>query len=85
MKENLEGGTTWAFEVGSQSIICPIVVEDLNPPRQMLVEVRTFNLLYLYQEVVLEILSFWFHLCDDGIVFMPRDRCFAEKGLSFSK
>lgn len=39
IKENFEGGATWAFEVGSQSMICPIVVEDLNHPRQMLVEV----------------------------------------------
>ncbi|XP_022752518.1 transcription factor LHW [Durio zibethinus] len=38
IKENFEGGTTWAFEVASQSMICPIVVEDLNPPRQMLVK-----------------------------------------------
>ncbi|XWS71406.1 hypothetical protein CRYUN_Cryun03dG0135700 [Craigia yunnanensis] len=38
IKENFEGGSTWAFEVGSQSMICPIVVEDLNAPRQMLVE-----------------------------------------------
>ncbi|XVE79167.1 hypothetical protein DITRI_Ditri14bG0036100 [Diplodiscus trichospermus] len=38
IKESFEGGATWAFEVGSQSMICPIVVEDLNPPRQMLVE-----------------------------------------------
>ncbi|KAB1215519.1 Transcription factor LHW [Morella rubra] len=32
------GGTTWAFEVGSQTMVCPIIVEDLNPPGQMLVE-----------------------------------------------
>ncbi|XVF69258.1 hypothetical protein PTKIN_Ptkin11bG0066700 [Pterospermum kingtungense] len=38
IKENFEGGATWAFELGSQSTICPIVVEDLNQPRQMLVE-----------------------------------------------
>lgn len=38
LKENFEGGATWAFEVGSQSMVCPIIVEDLNPPRQMLVE-----------------------------------------------
>ncbi|KAK8550770.1 hypothetical protein V6N12_039459 [Hibiscus sabdariffa] len=38
IKENFEGGATWAFEVGSLPIICPIIVEDLNPPRQMLVE-----------------------------------------------
>ncbi|KAK1323613.1 Transcription factor LHW [Acorus calamus] len=38
LKDNFEGGATWAFEVGTQSIICPIIVEDLNPPRQMLVE-----------------------------------------------
>ncbi|KAL6005644.1 hypothetical protein ACLOJK_006214 [Asimina triloba] len=32
------GGATWAFEVGGQTMFCPIVVEDLNPPGQMLVE-----------------------------------------------
>lgn len=39
LKDNLEGGATWAYEVGSQSMVCPIIVEDLNQPRQMLVEV----------------------------------------------
>ncbi|XP_042475074.1 transcription factor LHW-like isoform X2 [Macadamia integrifolia] len=38
LKDNFEGGATWAYEVGSQSMIYPIVVEDLNTPRQMLVE-----------------------------------------------
>lgn len=38
MKDNFEGGATWAFEVGTRSMTCPIIVEDLNPPRQMLVE-----------------------------------------------
>ncbi|WOL11213.1 transcription factor LHW [Canna indica] len=38
LKDNFEGGATWAFEVGAQPMICPIVVEDLNLPRQMLVE-----------------------------------------------
>ncbi|XP_016444607.1 transcription factor LHW-like isoform X2 [Nicotiana tabacum] len=38
LKDNLEGGATWAYEVSSQSMVCPIVVEDLNQPRQMLVE-----------------------------------------------
>ncbi|KAK7261166.1 hypothetical protein RIF29_27471 [Crotalaria pallida] len=38
LKDNFLGGTTWAYEVGSQSIVCPFIVEDLNPPRQMLVE-----------------------------------------------
>ncbi|KAF8403377.1 hypothetical protein HHK36_011479 [Tetracentron sinense] len=38
LNENFEGGATWAFEVGSQSMVCPIIVEDLHPPRQMLVE-----------------------------------------------
>ncbi|KAJ8563432.1 hypothetical protein K7X08_031884 [Anisodus acutangulus] len=37
LKDNLEGAT-WAYEVGSQSMVCPIIVEDLNQPRQMLVE-----------------------------------------------
>ncbi|KAJ6835202.1 transcription factor LHW-like [Iris pallida] len=38
LKENFKGGATWAYEVGTQSTACPIIVEDLNPPRQMLVE-----------------------------------------------
>ncbi|XXG43292.1 hypothetical protein AAC387_Pa01g3360 [Persea americana] len=31
-------GTTWAFQLGGQTMVCPIVVEDTNPPGQMLVE-----------------------------------------------
>ncbi|KAJ8750418.1 hypothetical protein K2173_015557 [Erythroxylum novogranatense] len=38
LKDNFDGVATWAFEVGSQSMVCPIVVEDLNPPCQMFVE-----------------------------------------------
>ncbi|XP_072964381.1 transcription factor LHW-like isoform X1 [Typha angustifolia] len=38
LKDNFEGGATWAFDVGTQSMACPIIVEDLNSPRQMLVE-----------------------------------------------
>ncbi|URE09762.1 hypothetical protein MUK42_22972 [Musa troglodytarum] len=38
LKDNFEGGATWAFEVGTQPLVCPIIVEDLNPPRQLLVE-----------------------------------------------
>lgn len=39
-KDYFEGGATWAFDVGSQSMTCPIIVEDLDRPRQMLVEVN---------------------------------------------
>ncbi|XP_011627129.1 transcription factor LHW isoform X2 [Amborella trichopoda] len=38
LKDNYEGGATWAFDVGSQPMICPIIVENLNAPRHMLVE-----------------------------------------------
>nr|QDL88414.1 transcription factor LHW-like isoform X1 [Cymbidium ensifolium] len=38
LKDNFRGGAAWAFEVGSRSLTCPIIVEDLNPPREMLVE-----------------------------------------------
>ncbi|KAJ4952451.1 hypothetical protein NE237_029283 [Protea cynaroides] len=31
-------GATWAFEVGGQTMVCPIIVEDLGPPGQMLIE-----------------------------------------------
>eukprot|EP00268_Persea_americana_P041827 TRINITY_DN417_c1_g1_i1.p1 TRINITY_DN417_c1_g1~~TRINITY_DN417_c1_g1_i1.p1 ORF type:complete len:974 (-),score=177.44 TRINITY_DN417_c1_g1_i1:1271-4192(-) len=38
LKDNFEGGKTLAFEVGSPCMVCPIIVEDLNQPRQMLIE-----------------------------------------------
>lgn len=31
-------GVTWACEVGNQSMICPLIVEDLSTPGQMLIE-----------------------------------------------
>lgn len=40
LKDNFEGGATWAFEVGSRSGVYPIIVEDLNPPRELLIEVK---------------------------------------------
>lgn len=44
IKDNFEIGATWAYEVGSQSMVCPIIVQDLNPPRQMFVEVKIDNI-----------------------------------------
>ncbi|KAF3321836.1 transcription factor LHW-like protein [Carex littledalei] len=38
LKDDFEGGATWAFEVGAQSMSCPIIVEDLDPPRQLMIE-----------------------------------------------
>ncbi|CAH9115517.1 unnamed protein product [Cuscuta epithymum] len=38
LKDNFEGGATWAYEIGSESTMCPIIVEDMNQPGQMLVE-----------------------------------------------
>ncbi|XP_058085111.1 transcription factor bHLH157-like [Magnolia sinica] len=41
LKDNSSGSggrATWAFEVEGQTMVCPIIVEDLNPPGQMLVE-----------------------------------------------
>ncbi|KAL5747705.1 hypothetical protein ACOSQ2_025002 [Xanthoceras sorbifolium] len=35
---NGSGGVTWAYEVGGQTMVCPIIVEDLSPPGQMLIE-----------------------------------------------
>ncbi|KAJ3680152.1 hypothetical protein LUZ60_016430 [Juncus effusus] len=35
---NGSGGATWAYEVAGQTMVCPIIVEDLSPPGQMLVE-----------------------------------------------
>ncbi|KAG8382544.1 hypothetical protein BUALT_Bualt05G0088400 [Buddleja alternifolia] len=33
------GGVTWACEVGDQTMVCPLIVEDLNTPGQMLIEI----------------------------------------------
>lgn len=33
-------GVTWACEVGNQTMICPLIVEDLSTPGQMLIEVK---------------------------------------------
>ncbi|KAJ4954579.1 hypothetical protein NE237_011362 [Protea cynaroides] len=39
LRDNLSGGgVTWAFEVGGQTLVCPIIVEELRPPGQMLIE-----------------------------------------------
>ncbi|KAI4303619.1 hypothetical protein MLD38_039227 [Melastoma candidum] len=32
------GGATWAFEVGSRTVECPVIVEDLDARGQMLIE-----------------------------------------------
>lgn len=61
---NSGGGATWAFEVSGQTMVCPIRVEDLNPPGQMLIEVyrisqRNFyvNCLFLEGEYPFECIS----------------------------
>jgi hypothetical protein len=46
------GGATWAYEVAGQTMVCPIIVEDLAPPGQMLVEVWfRSGLLFSYSPV----------------------------------
>lgn len=32
-------GVTWAYEVGDDAMVCPLIVEDLSTPGQMLIEV----------------------------------------------
>lgn len=41
LKDNINGGldgATWAYEVAGQTMVCPILVDDLHPSGQMLVE-----------------------------------------------
>ena len=38
-KGNLESGASWAFDLGGQTIACPIIVENTSQPRQLLIEV----------------------------------------------
>lgn len=37
-KDSKQNGSTWAFEVGNELLVCPIVVEDLSYPGHMLIE-----------------------------------------------
>ena len=53
LEDYFEGGATWAFDVGSQSMTCPIIVEDLERPRQMLVEVNDPAIASCFYSVVL--------------------------------
>lgn len=62
LKDNFDGGATWAFEVGTQSMICPIVVEDLKPPRQLLVEVNFFHCYNSVCFIRLVSITFKYHL-----------------------
>ncbi|XP_057773661.1 transcription factor EMB1444-like isoform X2 [Salvia miltiorrhiza] len=34
-----DGGVTWAYEVGNDAMVCPLIVEDLSTPGQMLIEI----------------------------------------------
>lgn len=78
-KDNFEGGATWAYEVGSQSMVCPIIVEDLNTPRQMLVEVK----MILYRYIKL----FGPNISIASIIRLVgySSRCFARNVVSFWK
>ena len=44
LKDNPDGGknsgATWAYEVAGKTMVCPIIIEDLSPPGQMLIEVK---------------------------------------------
>ncbi|KAG9133079.1 hypothetical protein Leryth_026537 [Lithospermum erythrorhizon] len=35
-----DSGVTWACEVGDQAMVCPLIVEDLNTPGQMSIEIQ---------------------------------------------
>jgi hypothetical protein len=80
LKDNFEGGATWAFEVGSRSMVCPIIVEDLNPPRQMLVEVMPFFICSAIGAVGFKKVSFILYFQSYISSF---DRCFVKKKVSF--
>lgn len=78
LKDNFEGGATWAYEVGSQSMVCPIVVEDLNPPRQMLVEVMR-----MFSKVLLVLI--YFFIISITCLLGYSHRCFVRNEVSFWK
>lgn len=40
-----KNGASWAFELGGDLKVCPIIVEDLQYPGHMIIEVHIFALL----------------------------------------
>ncbi|KAJ0559278.1 putative transcription factor bHLH family [Helianthus annuus] len=50
-------GVTWACEVGNQSMMCPLIVEDLSTPGQMLIEVKLTHYLITYVGDIVETLN----------------------------
>lgn len=40
------GGVTWACEVGDHNMVCPLIVEDLSTPGQMLIEVHNKEIFF---------------------------------------
>lgn len=46
--DSSQNGTSWAFEYGTGYQACPIVVEDLENPGHMLIEVFSLILLALF-------------------------------------
>ncbi|XP_009612747.1 transcription factor bHLH157-like isoform X1 [Nicotiana tomentosiformis] len=39
MSKTNGNGVTWACEIGDQTMVCPLIVEDLSTPGQMLIEI----------------------------------------------
>lgn len=91
LKDNFEGGATWAYEVGSQSMVCPIIVEDLNQPRQMLVEVRTsinyevLTLMWSHSFISAELFCFLQMLCEERGLFLEIADIIRGLGLTILK
>lgn len=71
-KDSENRGATWAFEVGNQTMVCPIIVEDMNPPGQMLIEVR-------FEIIMCGLILFFLNLCHVieliGIVLLLQMLC----------
>lgn len=53
-------GVTWACEVGDQTMVCPLIVEDLSIPGQMLIEVseKHFHLYVAFPVYLTEVLKY---------------------------
>lgn len=56
IKDNSQHGTSWAYEFGNELQVCPIVVEDLEYPGHLLIEVCPAILLFLNFPIVMRFL-----------------------------
>jgi hypothetical protein len=82
------GGATWAYEVAGQTMVCPIIVEDLTPPGQMLVEVwfiHSWPMFSQFAEIWNNVFAILQMLCEERGFFLEIADTIRGFGLTILK